>query len=75
MTVVDDEGNERKESVQIETTNTGGVERLNLKPSNPKDGIEGWIIILAHLSCYTSEDPRLIDVIKHEYLNPPSNLG
>ena len=75
MTVVDDKGEERKESVQIQTTNTGGVERLKLGPSRPKDGIEGWVTILAHLSCYQANDSRLIDVIKHEYLHPPSNLG
>ena len=68
-------GQERKETVQIQTTNTGGVERIKLGPSNPKDGIAGWIHILAHLSCYTSNDSRLIDVIKNEYLHQPSNLG
>ena len=51
------------------------MEKLKLKPTNPKDGIEGTATILSYLSCYHHNDSKLIEVIKNEYLHPPSKLG
>ena len=73
--VVSDNGEERVETVQIHTTDNGGVEKLILRPTNPKDGIEGTATLLSYLSCYHHNDSKLIDVIKREYLRPPSNIG
>jgi len=72
--VVSDNGEERVETVQIHTTDNGGVEKLILRPTNPKDGIEGTATLLSYLSCYHHNDSKLIDVIKREYLRPPSNI-